>query len=462
MANPRLVIHMVADDLGSEQVGKFQRNGVSPGLAAQPFMDMLWDYGVRFENHYSEIFCSPYRANVMTGRHTEDHGIGDILEVDSDYPLLLKELLTPEVLRIYFGSNVDTAAIGKWHLGTSAVGGSRAALLAGFDYAFLSERNIDYFTTEMACQGDQYLPRGRYIPDVMGDAAITWLRRFAAQRGRKGYLYLPFHNPHNPWHRPSADLYDSGTWTCPDQVADPQSGATIVPYHKAMIEALDAWAKRIWDSMPAHLQNETLLLFSSDNGSDGGVLAQETYFDGTPYSGGHGKRSTWDPGIRTPAYAYSPNTGIITNPGRSVTGVVQSLDFFATTLEALGVPWQEIVEARAARGGRTAADRSKTLWSALQENIATTKRTYAYTASFSPNEYNRGTLPGIRAITDGRYKLRFPTSTPYTSTPDLYDIVDNPKETAAVVDSPGTVHPKRTELQEAWSAFYDDLPPLPG
>lgn len=460
MTIPRLVIHVTLDDFGCEQHAKFGRNGVSPGTASLPFLDKLWDEGVRFENHFAESFCSPYRACHMTGRHTEDTGIGDIIETDADNPLLLSELLIPEILRAYYGAEIEMAVLGKWHLGTEAVGGRKAALDAGFDYAFTTIRNADYFSTSMECMGEEYLPLGRYIPDVLGNAALTWLRRFAARKSRKGYLYLPFHLPHDPFHRPSADLYDTGTWTCADQVASPQSGAGIVPYYKAMQEAFDTWTGRIWDSIPASLQAETVIFVSSDNGSDVRVLSNENYADGSSYNGGHGKRTSFDPGLRTPAYAYSPNTDFVAAPNRSVTGLIQSLDWFATTLDAFGVPWQEIVEKQKQRVGKTAVDRSKSFWGSLTANVATTDRAYAIGGIFSPNGFNRGTAAGTRWITDGRYKLRFPVGGVATDTPTLWDIQSSPKEDSVVSEPVGTPHPKRTELLGVWEDFYDGLPPL--
>lgn len=472
MTTPRLVIHMTADDLGAEQCPKFGRTGTAQASPAQPFMDMLYDEGVRFERHYAEGFCSPYRACHMTGRHTEDHGIGDILESESDNPLLLSELLLPEVLKIYYGAQIQTACIGKWHLGTEEVGGRRAPLDAGFDYAFSTTRNIDYFTSELDCMGQPYQPLGRYIPDILGEAAITWLRRFAADRNRIGYLYLPFHLPHDPYHRPTAGLYDAGTWTLPEQTPADQGTPNCIPYGKAMVEAYNTWAMRIWDSIPARLQQQTLILSSSDNGSDVRVLAGESYpvsMGGGAYVGTHGKRSYWDPGWRTPAWAYSPNEEIVAAPGRSVTGLVQGPDWFATTLEMLGLStatWHEIVAKRGKRLGVSAIERSKSVAPNIQTDLATTDREYAIGGIFTPNGYNRGTALGRRAITDGRYKLKFPTATDAFSYPELYDIVASPTEDEVVEEAEyeaaaGEIHPERARLQAAFDAFYASLPPLP-
>lgn len=465
MPVPRLVVHIVLDDLGAEQVGRYGRNAASPGLAAQPFLDSLWDSGVRLTNYFAEAFCSPARACHMTGRHTEDTGTGDIIESDNDTPLLLDQLLLPEVLKIWFGTEIQTACIGKWHLGNASVGGKRSPLTAGFDYFYGSERNIlDFYEDNLSCQGQTYPAHGRFIPEVLTEATTEWIRRFAAQRTKKGYLYVPFHLPHNPYWRPPSTLYNTATWTLPGvQPAPDVTYATSLPYFKAYIEAMDTLMARIWASVPSSLKNETLLLVSSDNGTESTLLPFESYappLSAFNYLATHGKRSYFDPGVRVPAYAYSTNTGLVTAPGRSVTGLVQSLDWYSTTLDAFGVPWQEIVAARGPRFGVSAAKRSKSIWPNLIANTATTNRTHAICGIFEPNGYNRGLSPGRRMITDGQFKFIFPTSATYLAKPSLYDIVDKPMENQAVFEPVGG-SPQRVALQVAWDAFYASLPPVP-
>lgn len=464
MAVPRLIIHVVLDDVGREQYGTYNANGATPGLPACPFADSLAAGGVQLENFFAESFCSPSRGGHMSGRHTEDTGVGDIIENDNDIPLLMKELLLPEVLKIWFGAGIETAGIGKWHLGNSQVGGKRNPNQSGFDYWFGSERNVlDFYDAEFFSQAETRSNFGQYLPLLMANEAISWLRRFAGRRGRKGYLYLPFHLPHEPFDRPPSDLYDSGTWTLPGVNPADNLPATVSPYLKANIEASDILMQRIWDSIPEWLQEETVLIVSADNGTLSTALSHETYpagLGGGSYNGTHGKRSSFDPGIRVPAWVYSPNTDLVASPGRSITGLVQALDWYATTLDLFGVPWQEIVSQRGPRFGVPASTRSKSIAGSITANAATTNREYAIGGIFSPNGYNRGLNPGRRWISDGRYKLIFPTSTTAFSFPSLYDIVSRPKEDQFESELVGSPNPNRTRLQAQWDAFYDGLPPV--
>lgn len=463
MPTPRLIVHITLDDLGLDQHGKYGMSTTSPGIPTTPWLDDLWDNGVRFTKHFAEPFCSPYRACHFTGRHTEDTGIGDIIENDSDGPLLLKELLIPEVLKIWFGDRIQTAAIGKWHLGNAQVGGKRSPLTAGFDYFFGSERNIiDFYEDDLSCQGQTYPAYGRFVPELLASAAITWIRRFAAQRTKLGYLYLPFHLPHNPFWKPPESLYDEARWVCPTPQPASQTTSAATPYFKAYVESMDTLAQRIIDSIPAWLLDETVVFVSSDNGTEAAMLALESYpagLGGGAYNANHAKRSVFDPGIRTPAYAWSPNTDFVASPGRTVTGLIQSVDWYATTLAMFGVPWQEIVAARGPRSGVSAAVRSKSFLTSLNTNTATTNREYAYVGIFEPNGYNRGTTPGRRAITDGTWKLIFPSGQTAFGTSLLYNIVNDPREQAPEPE-PFSGSPDRERLQAAWDAFYADMPPV--
>jgi arylsulfatase A-like enzyme len=445
---------------GAEQAERYGRGGVSFGYAAQPFLNSLWDTGLRLENHFAESFCSPYRACHMTGRHTEDLGLGDIIETDNDQPLLLRELLIPEALRIYFGNRIQTACIGKWHLGNAQVGGKKSPLTAGFDYFYGSERNItDFYNFDLVLQGDTVNSNGRYIPELLAQAAIGWLRRFASQSSQKGYLYLPFHLPHNPFFRPPSTLYNAGTWTLPGYQPAAQDDITAVPYHKAYIEAMDTLLARIIGTIPASLLQETVLFVSSDNGTEAAMLAFEQYppgLGGGFYQASHGKRTAFDPGIRTPAYIWSANTAFVTSPGRSITGLAQSLDWYSTTLDLFGVPWQEIVAAQGPRFGVSAAERSKSLLPNMQAALAATDRTHAMGGIWDPNGYNRGTTAGRRWITDGTDKLTFQNMTAF-GVGTHYNILSDPRETGAVVGGAA----ERAALEAAWADFYETLPPVP-
>lgn len=430
-------------------------------------MGLLSSAGVRYEKHFAEAFCSPDRADHLAGRHTEDHGIGDIIEDSADAPMLQSELTIAEVLKRKYGQSCKTACVGKWHLGTTRYAGNNLAPnRAGFDYFYGTERNLNnvddptvgYYNNPIIAQGEIISNFGQYVPTMMARAAIRWLRHFAGgPSGDKGYLYLPWHLPHSAYHRPPSDLYNTSTWVLPNPAALVQDGSTneIVPYAKAMEEALDTHMAQVWNSIPAWLQAQTVLLVSSDNGTSAELLKWETYPDTTAYNGNHGKRSYFDPAWRVPAWAYGP---MIASGGRTVTGLVQSCDWYSTTLELLGVTnWQDIV-AIEGPSGNTAVQRSKSLVSTITSAGTTTSRQYAYGGIFAPNGYNRGLATGRRAITDGRYKMRWTDTTAFGS-PTLWDLFASPKETAQVTDEIGTASIQAT-LGAAWRAFYETLPPL--
>lgn len=451
----RLVIHIVLDDMGAEQVTHFGRNGPTPGVADTLFLDEVADNGVIFTHCYAEAFCSPSRANHFAGRHTEDHGVGNIIESDAEGPLLQSEITLPEVLKLRYGDDVVTAAVGKWHLGTAAVGGDSAPNLAGFDLFVGTERNITNFYGGTVIRQGERITISQYLPSYFQDAAISWLRRFAADpQGRRGYLYVPFHLPHEPFHRPPLDVYSDSDWPCPQQIPTSQTSSEIVPYFKRMVGAVSVFAQRLWESMPASLQAETVVFITADNGTAPVAAQAETYPDGTAIPGAHVKRSNFDPGIRVPAYAYSP---LIASPGREVTGLVQSCDWYATTLELLGVTtWRDLVTAHYPGYGVAASERSISLVKNLTGgSSSTTSREFVHTGIFSPNGFNAGMSPGKRMITDGRHKLIFDGDR-YTE-PSFYDFAADPTEAAPITSLTPTQSSARTALYARREEYFDEI-----
>ena len=79
--------------------------------------------GVRFEPFYStSSVCSPSRASLMTGRYATRVGVPDVLPVDATTGLSLSETTIAEMQN---RAGYESMAVGKWHLGVSAVPSDR-------------------------------------------------------------------------------------------------------------------------------------------------------------------------------------------------------------------------------------------------------------------------------------------------------------------------------------------------
>ena len=131
------VILIYADDLGYGDVGCYGGTGV-----ATPHIDALARGGLRFTQAYaSSATCTPSRYSMLTGRYafrTPGTGVAP-----GDAPLLIDtQFLT--LADVFQVSDYHTGVVGKWHLGLGGPDGPDwngmirpGPLELGFDYAFL-------------------------------------------------------------------------------------------------------------------------------------------------------------------------------------------------------------------------------------------------------------------------------------------------------------------------------------
>lgn len=317
---PNIVI-LLADDLGVEQLTAY---GYSLGAAPTPVIDALAAGGVRFNNAWAYPICSATRAALMTGRHAFRTGIGNGINHDLEYPLQLSEIILPEMLDLGTQRAYRHAAIGKWHLGTSIVGGNRNANLAGFEHFVGTPGNLgSYSSWERTEDGTTAISTVYPLSDKV-DAALNWVNSVTDPF----LLYLPFHLVHLPWHAPPAHLHTQDLSGAGPPPLDPE------PYFRAMLQALDTEIGRLLAGLGSRLAN-TVVLFLGDNGTHQRLL-------GPPFPLGHGKATLFEGGVRVPFIVSGPP---VLAPGSSCDALVHVADVFATVAELAAVDLGQVLPA---------------------------------------------------------------------------------------------------------------------
>ncbi|MFM7865212.1 MAG: sulfatase, partial [Planctomycetaceae bacterium] len=153
------------------------------------------------------------------------------------------------------------------------------------------------------------------------DEAVRWLQ-FERDRSRPFFLTVWTHEPHYPIS--AAPEY---------QEMYPELQDPVQREHHANVTQLDAAFGRLMQALDREgLRDETLVVFTSDNGPEGDGVK-------TPGRGSTGglrgrKRHLYEGGIRVP--------GLVRWPGRVASGIESAVpvigsDFFATLLAAAGV-----------------------------------------------------------------------------------------------------------------------------
>ncbi len=323
---PNFVV-ILCDDLGYGDLGSFGHPTIQT-----PVLDRLAASGIKFTSAYSAApVCSPSRVGLLTGRSPNRAGVFDwIPEVkqasaakDSRHLVHLRkqEITLPALLK---QAGYATALAGKWH-GNALFNHPAQAQPndAGFDHWFGTQNNA----APSHANPDNYVRNGQPVGRLEGYScqlaareAIGWLEQLRARQPEQPFfLYIPFHEPHEPVASP-ADLVAKYR---------PLAQSEDQAQYFANVENMDRAVGEILAALDRlKLAENTVVFFSSDNGPETlnrYPAANRSHGSPGPLRGM--KLWTTEAGFRVP--------GIIRWPGKIVAGKVNdepvsSLDLLPT------------------------------------------------------------------------------------------------------------------------------------
>ena len=318
-APPNVVVILV-DDLGYGDLSIYGGPNVQT-----PRIDSLGKEGMQFTQFRANSnVCSPTRAALLSGMYPDRAGVPGVIRTypEDSWGYLSQDLtLLPAALRNY---GYTSAHIGKWHLGLEA---PNLPTRRGFDFfhGFLGDMMEDYYNHLR--HGINYMRKNEQVIDPEGHAtdlfsswASDYLRERAADPEKKPFfLYLAYNAPHDPIQPPPEYL---------QRVLEREPGidekrAKLV----ALIEHLDDGIGRVLDTIKeTGLDQNTLILFTSDNGGSGPTNA----FNG-PHRGAKGEM--YEGGLKVACLVKWP--GKIKPESKSdVQGA--TIDIFPTLLKLAG------------------------------------------------------------------------------------------------------------------------------
>ena len=320
------LIFILADDLGWTDLGC-----QGSGFYQTPNIDRLAREGLRVTSGYScGPNCQPTRAALMTGLYGPRTGVYTVGGIDRfnwesrplrpvDNVIKLPQKF-PTIANVLSQSGYATAMFGKWHLGETQ---QHHPAQRGFDEAIVTMgRHFDFKTNPAA-----EIPEGTWLADFLTDRAEDFIRR---NHDRPFFLYLPHFGVHSP-HQAKPQLIEKFRNL-------PAAAGHDDPVYAAMIASVDESVGRILDTLEElKLTQNTLVVFSSDNGGVGGyvregVKAEGDVTDNAPLRSGKG--SLYEGGVRVPWIARWPGS---IPPGTSDTPVI-SVDLLPTFAELAGMP----------------------------------------------------------------------------------------------------------------------------
>jgi len=325
-ARPNFVV-ILCDDLGYGDLGSYGHP-----IIETPVLDRLAASGIRFTSAYSAApVCSPSRVGLLTGRSPNRAGVFDWIPEasqaasakDSRHLVHLRrsEVTLPNLLK---QAGYATAMAGKWH-GNARFNDPAQAQPhdAGFDHWFATQNNA----APSHENPHNYIRNGQPVGRLEGYScllaareAIGWLDRHrAAQPDQPFFLYIPFHEPHEPVASP------------PDLVAKyrPRSQTEDQAQYFANVENVDRAVGELLAALDRlNVSQNTIVVFTSDNGPE--TLnrypsANRSYGSPGPLRGM--KLWTTDAGFRVPGIVRWPAA---IKPGQVSDEPVSSLDLLPT------------------------------------------------------------------------------------------------------------------------------------
>lgn len=340
---PNVVI-MLADDLGIGDPGRYNVESKIP----TPHIDRLADEGMRFgDAHAPSSVCTPTRYGLLTGRYAWRTRLKRWVTNGWSPSLMDTSRLTlPKLLKDH---GYVTGAVGKWHLGfglAETVDYTQqlrpGPIAIGFDYFYGIPASLDFDpyvfvenervvelptdTIEASAMrrhgGGGFWRAGPTAPGfrhadvlpVTTEKAVAFIEEHAAE---PFFLYVALSAPHTPW--------------LPGKIFEGRSGAG--PYGD-FVAQVDHTAGVIADALDRmDIADETLLVFTSDNGAHWLPSDIEAYEHYANASWRGQKADIWEGGHRVPFIVRWPS---VVEPGTQNDRLVSLTDMMATVAAMLG------------------------------------------------------------------------------------------------------------------------------
>jgi len=353
------VILIMADDLGYRDLSSYGHPEIKT-----PVIDGMALDGIKLTNfHSGATVCTPSRMALLTGAYPVRLGW---TEGVAGYKMGARDGLSSEALtiaEIFKSVGYRTAISGKWHIGNLPE--TRPAN-QGFDETYFIPLSNNQTTKIL--RGNEVVEdpfENRLLTEKFTTEAIRFIRENA---GKPFFLYLPYSAPHFP-------VEPHPEWAGKSSFGD----------YGDVVEEMDFRIGEILATLDElGIEDNTIVIFTSDNGPQNGEQALADPFRGTKWSALEG-------GTRVPCVMRWTSTW----PKNVVSDIpMNAMDFLPTLCEAAGIDWKSKSKGKPVIDGR---------------NVFNSPSILAATAEQPTEEllYWEGMSDEPRAIRIGHWKLFF-------------------------------------------------------
>jgi arylsulfatase A-like enzyme len=254
---PPNIIHILADDVGYDDLSCFGARDIHT-----PNLDKLAARGVKLTSFYAPCStCTPSRAAILTGCYAPRVGLPQVLFPTDRVGLSDEEVTIAQLLK---GKGYATALIGKWHLGHLP---RFLPPRHGFDL-YLGTPYPNDHGPERLTQGPPETRKSRGFPPIpllRGEKVVEQPAQLASLPERFAAEAVKFiaDNKDRPFFLHYANIETHTPWL----VARPFQYRSKAGVYGDAVQCLDWQVGRIVEAVEKNgLANDTLIVFSSDNG----------------------------------------------------------------------------------------------------------------------------------------------------------------------------------------------------
>ena len=491
-AAPRVVIFVLGDDIGHASVGFAAGSPAAHagpnGTSLTPHLDALAAQGAILDSAVSAFWCTPARSSLLTGRLPVHVQMGQDFPETPTAGIPRNMTTIAEKLAL---AGYESHVVGKWDCGIATPAHTPEG--RGFNSSLVYfEHMVDSFTQRVFAGGTActlYGPNGYNISDLWDSGAPSrtlngsaFIEELHVDRigqildaaspldGQPLFLLYTPHIAHYPLEVPSSwlaryaymgdDDEDACNATLPTGVYPGAPTAMPIRCRRlgaALVGMLDEIVGNLSSSLRARgWWNETLFIFSSDNGAP--LDVQEAGGGNSPLRGG--KYSSWQGGIQVPAFVgggFLPAAA----RGTRVSGLAHMADWLATLCGLAGV---DPTDAKAAAAHLPPID-SLDLWPLLTGANVTSPRVEVPVAPSTLIAWPWKLLTGLQWWS-GYSGALYPNASSPSASPNLwvdcgagclFNLSADASETDNVAaEHPGIVAAMAARLSDLSQGFYSN------
>jgi len=313
------VILILVDDQGYGDIAALGNKDIKT-----PNIDALHNISARFTDYHVSPTCAPTRAALLTGHHNNRTGVWHTVNGRS---LILERETT--MAQIFKDNGYTTSMFGKWHLGDNYPFRPEDK---GFDEVLTHggggmEQTMDYWDNDYF--DDMYLHNGNlkryqgYCTNIWFDEAIKFIE---SKKTEPFFCYLPTNAAHSPYF-------------VENKYIEPYEGNEDInhlPFYGMLANIDENVGKLVSYLKESKLMDNTILIFTTDNGTAQGAKTEGHRLDGFIKKGFNSgmrgvKASKYEGGHRVPLFIHWKDGDI--SVGKDIDELTAHYDILPTLVD---------------------------------------------------------------------------------------------------------------------------------